>query len=163
MSRWLCDSAHFFQVTTEYSENLMTEKMGGHSGFNMCYRVFAMSSNASDHLANERTFLAWIRTSISVVVFGFVVAKFGITLRELLRVQARAGESSGMSLAIGLAFMLFGIFLAAIALMRYHQTRRRLEEGQFQPAGPIVAVLSIVTALFGVVLGAYLLYTSHSL
>jgi putative membrane protein len=122
-----------------------------------------MSSNASDHLANERTFLAWIRTSISVVVFGFVVAKFGITLRELLRVQARAGESSGMSLAIGLAFMTFGIFLAVAALVRYQHTRRRLEDGQFQPAGPIVAVLSIVTALFGVVLGAYLLYTSRSL
>ena len=90
-----------------------------------------MSSNASDHLANERTFLAWIRTSISVVVFGFVVAKFGITLREFLRVQARAGESSGMSLVIGLAFMLFGIFLALAALMRYHNTRRRLEDGNF--------------------------------
>ena len=42
---------------------------------------------ASDHLANERTFLAWIRTSISIIVFGFVVAKFGITLREFLRMQ----------------------------------------------------------------------------
>ncbi len=122
-----------------------------------------MSSNASDHLANERTFLAWIRTSISVVVFGFVVAKFGITLRELLRVQSKSGESSGMSLAIGLAFMLFGIFLAVTALVRYQRTRRRLEDSHFQPAGPIVAVLSIVTALFGVVLGAYLLYTSHIL
>jgi putative membrane protein len=39
------------------------------------------TSKASDHLANERTFLAWIRTSISIIVFGFVVAKFGITLR----------------------------------------------------------------------------------
>jgi len=122
-----------------------------------------MSSNASDHLANERTFLAWIRTSISVVVFGFVVAKFGITLREFLRVQARAGESSGISLVIGLAFMLFGIFLALAALMRYHNTRRRLEDGQFQPAGTIIAVLGVVTALFGVVLGTYLLYTSRTL
>jgi putative membrane protein len=41
---------------------------------------------ASDHLANERTFLAWIATSISIIVFGFFVAKFGITLREFLTV-----------------------------------------------------------------------------
>ena len=38
---------------------------------------------ASDHLANERTFLEWIRTSISIIVFGFVAAKFGITSRVL--------------------------------------------------------------------------------
>jgi putative membrane protein len=38
---------------------------------------------ATDHLANERTFLAWIRASISIIVFGFVVVKFGITSRVL--------------------------------------------------------------------------------
>ena len=44
-------------------------------------------NRAADHLSNERTFLAWIRTSISVIVFGFVVARFGITLREFLRFE----------------------------------------------------------------------------
>jgi len=122
-----------------------------------------MPSESSDHLANERTFLAWIRTSISVVVFGFVVAKFGITLRELLSVQNRSAQESGMSLAIGLAFMLFGIFLSLAALLRYRNTRRRLEGGGFEPAGGIITVLGIVTALFGAVLGVYLLYTSRAL
>ena len=122
-----------------------------------------MPSESSDHLANERTFLAWIRTSISVVVFGFVVAKFGITLRELLSVQNRSAQESGMSLAIGLAFMLFGVFLSLAALLRYRNTRRRLEGGGFKPAGGIITVLGIVTALFGAVLGVYLLYTSRAL
>ncbi len=122
-----------------------------------------MPSESSDHLANERTFLARIRTSISVVVFGFVVAKFGITLRELLSVQNRSTQESGMSLAIGLAFMLFGIFLSLAALVRYRNTRRRLEGGGFEPAGGIITILGVVTALFGAVLGAYLLYTSRSL
>jgi len=122
-----------------------------------------MSSAPSDHLANERTFLAWIRTSISVIVFGFVVAKFGITLRELLRVQEKTVQQSGMSLVIGMAFMLFGIFLAVAALTRYHNTRRRLEGGHFEPAGRIITILGTMTALFGAILGAYLLYTSRSL
>jgi putative membrane protein len=122
-----------------------------------------MSLEASDHLANERTFLAWIRTSISVVVFGFVVAKFGITLREFLRMQDKGTQQSGMSLAIGIAFMVFGIFLAVAALARYHNTRRRLEGGHFEPAGGIITILGTVTALFGVVLGAYLFYTSRTL
>ena len=118
---------------------------------------------SSDHLANERTFLAWVRTSISIIVFGFVVAKFGITLREFLRLQERATNQSGMSLAIGMSFMLFGIFMAVVALMRYHRTRRLLDEGRFQPAGRIVTILGIATALFGAILAVYLLYTSHSL
>ena len=42
----------------------------------------APDAAASDDLANQRTFLAWIRTSISIIVFGFVVAKFGITSRR---------------------------------------------------------------------------------
>jgi putative membrane protein len=122
-----------------------------------------MPSGASDHLANERTFLAWVRTSISVIVFGFVVAKFGITLREFLRVQDKAGQQSGMSLAIGMAFMLFGIFMAVASLARYHKTRQRLEEGKFEPASAIITVLGTVTAIFGTILIAYLFYTSRTL
>ncbi len=122
-----------------------------------------MPSETSDHLANERTFLAWIRTSISVIVFGFVVAKFGITLRQLLTLQNKAAQESGVSLAIGVAFMLFGIFLSFAALVRYHNTRRRLESGGFEPAGRIITILGTVTALFGVILSAYLFYTSRSL
>ncbi len=122
-----------------------------------------MPSTASDHLANERTYLAWVRTSISVIVFGFVVAKFGITLREFLRVQEKVGQQVGMSLAIGMAFMLFGIFMAAASLVRYHRTRRNLDEGHFEPASGIITIVGTVTAAFGVILVAYLFYTSHTL
>jgi putative membrane protein len=74
---------------------------------------------ASDHLANERTFLAWIRTSISIIVFGFVVAKFGITLREFLRMQGNTTHDNEMSpanaivIVLGLIAALFGTILAA--------------------------------------------------
>jgi putative membrane protein len=122
-----------------------------------------MPSGPSDHLANERTFLAWVRTSISVIVFGFVVARFGITLRELLRLQDKGIQQSGMSLAIGMAFMFFGVFIAVASLMRYHKTRRRLEEGNFEPADGIITILGTVTAFFGSILIAYVLYASHTL
>jgi putative membrane protein len=118
---------------------------------------------ASDHLANERTFLAWIRTSISVIVFGFVVAKFGITLREFLRVQGGAQHESGLSLAIGVGFMAMGIFMALVSLARYRSTMKRLNEDNFQPAGPIVTVLGVVAALFGTILVMYLIYTARTL
>ncbi len=121
----------------------------------------------SDHLANERTFLAWNRTSISIVVFGFVVAKFGITIRKLLQfehsLQAQAGveQGSGLSLGLGVTFMIFGIVLALLAWVRYHNTRRRLESGEFRPAGGIIVLVTTVTALFGAVLAVYLIFTSR--
>ena len=118
---------------------------------------------AADYLANERTFLAWIRTSISIIVFGFVVAKFGITLREFLRMQGNAVRESGMSLAIGVGFMAMGIFMALVSLVRYRTTMRRLNADEFQPAGAMVTVLGIVAALFGIILAAYLIYTARTL
>jgi putative membrane protein len=115
------------------------------------------------HLANERTFLAWIRTSISIIVFGFVVAKFGITLREFLRVQGAAVRESGESLVIGVGFIAMGIFMAMAAWFRYRTTMRRIEAGEFKPAGAIVTVLTVVAAVFGIILAVYLIYTARAL
>lgn len=117
---------------------------------------------AGDHLANERTFLAWVRTSISVVVFGFVVAKFGITLRQFLRIQGQAANEGKTSLLIGVAFMAMGVFMALTAVWRYRVTLRRLESGDFKPARGIVVFLGLITALFGVILAVYLVLTARS-
>jgi putative membrane protein len=121
------------------------------------------TGKASDHLANERTFLAWIRTSISIIVFGFVVAKFGITLREFLRVQGTGVRESGESLVIGVGFIAMGIFMALAAWFRYQSTMRRIEAGDFKPAGTIVTVLTVVAAIFGIILAVYLIYTARAL
>ena len=121
------------------------------------------NGKAGDHLANERTFLAWVRTSISIIVFGFVVAKFGITLRQFLEIQGRTRQSSGLSLGMGIAFMAMGVFMAVVAMVRYRTTERRLEAGEFKPAGRVVIFLGIVTALFGLILAAYLALTASRL
>jgi len=39
------------------------------------------ANHAREHLANERTFLAWLRTGIAIVVFGFAIARFAIAIR----------------------------------------------------------------------------------
>ena len=121
-----------------------------------------LNDKAGEHLANERTFLAWIRTSISIIVFGFVVAKFGITLRQFLRLQNEPGHNSTLSLAIGIGFMVMGVFMALVAMIRYRFTLRRLETNQFQPARGIIVFLGLLTALFGLILAAYLVFTAHS-
>jgi putative membrane protein len=124
--------------------------------------VSSDSGKASDHLANERTFLAWIRTSISIIVFGFVVAKFGITLRQLLRLQNQAAQNGALSLGIGIGFMMMGVLMAFVAMIRYHLTLRRLEAGQFKPARGIIVFLGVLTAVFGFILIVYLAFTARS-
>src|SRR5271156_6590257 len=107
----------------------------------------------ADHLSNERTFLAWIRTSISMIVFGFVVAKFGITLRQLLQVQGgNVTRESGMSLTIGVGFMAMGVVMALVSLNRYQATRKMLDANDFKPANAIVTAVALVSAIFGIVL-----------
>ena len=121
------------------------------------------SGRAADHLANERTFLAWIRTSISIIVFGFVVAKFGITLRELLQTQSRGPSESGLSLLIGVGFMSMGIFMALVSLVRYRATMKQLMAGRFEPADTVVTALGVASAIFGAILAGYLIFTARYL
>lgn len=118
---------------------------------------------ASDHLANERTFLAWVRTSISVIVFGFVVAKFGITLRQFFRFENLDPHETGISLALGVSFMVVGILMAILAIWRYQSTRVQIELADFRPANKIIYVVGAVTAGLGIMLVYYLLTTNRTL
>jgi putative membrane protein len=118
---------------------------------------------ASDHLANERTFLAWVRTSISVIVFGFVVAKFGITLRQFFRFENLEAHETGISLALGISFMVVGILMAILGIWRYQSTRIQIEQANFRPANKTVYVVGLITALLGVMLVYYLLTTTRTL
>ncbi len=117
----------------------------------------------NNHLANERTFLAWIRTSFSIIIFGFVVARFGVALREFLLVQHHAVSGSDDSLGIGVAFMIIGIFFAITSLIRYQVTMRRIETVQFKPANMIAILLGVFATLFGIILVSYLIYIAHHL
>ncbi len=117
----------------------------------------------NNHLANERTFLAWIRTSFSIIIFGFVVARFGVALREFFLIQHHAVKGSDDSLAIGVMFMIIGIFFSITALIRYQITMRRIEAAKFRPANTIAILLGIFATLFGITLVSYLTFIANHL
>jgi uncharacterized membrane protein YidH (DUF202 family) len=88
------------------------------------------TKRASECLANERTFLAWIRTSVAVVSLGFVLARFGVWLRELAvhREPQVQTHRPGISLPMGVAMMTLGgllTILAAWSTKGMSQTPRR--------------------------------------
>ena len=117
---------------------------------------------ATEYLANERTFLAWIRTSIAIISLGFVVAKFSLWLRELaVRFDPHAATSGpGASLPIGVAMMALGAVFAALAARRYHLVNKAIEEGEVRADRGLVLFVTIVIVLLAVAMIAYMLLTS---
>ena len=118
----------------------------------------ASNGRASDHLANERTFLAWVRTGVAIVVFGFAIGRFAIAIRQLLQIQGRASDTAGISVWLGTVAIVAGVLLTLAGWVRYRRTRGQLESGRFEPAGFVVDLIGILTALFGLVLAGYLIY-----
>ena len=115
---------------------------------------------ARDHLANERTFLAWVRTGVAIVVFGFAIGRFAVAIRQWMQLegQGHVVPTAGLSVWFGTVAIVAGVLVCLMGLVRYRQTRKQIVSGNFQPAGFIIDIVGIVTAIFGLALAAYLVY-----
>jgi putative membrane protein len=120
----------------------------------------------SDHAANERTFLAWVRTGIAIVVFGFVIAKFNLFLVMIANADAVNGRramlerlSGPVGRYEGMALVLVGLTLIVAAAVRFIHVRRLLADQETHEVGGYGAelVLSAVLALAVVAYSIYLL------
>ncbi len=121
------------------------------------------ANRASDHLANERTFLAWVRTGAAIVVFGFAIGRFSIAMRQLTALQGHAVKSVGLSVIMGSFTIVAGVALVVAGLVRYRRTRAQLNSGTFEPAGFVVDLITVLTVLLGLALAGYLIYTEKIL
>ena len=120
---------------------------------------------AAEYLANERTFLAWIRTSIAVMSLGFVVAKFDVWLRELAtRIEPQIPlHSTGISLPMGITMMAFGGLLAVLAAWHYHIVNLAIERGEVKANRALVVTVTFAVALLAAMMIGYLLLTVRHL
>jgi uncharacterized membrane protein YidH (DUF202 family)/uncharacterized protein (DUF302 family) len=111
--------------------------------------------------AAERTFLAWIRTGLALMGFGFVVARFGIFLQQL--VLDRGGEpvrSSGISVGLGVALVVMGVAVVLAASWRHIVLIRALRRGDAIAAKPAVValLLALALAIVGLLMAFFLLH-----
>jgi putative membrane protein len=111
------------------------------------------------YMAAERTFLAWLRTGIALMGFGFVVARFGLFLREL----AASNEPTklphaGFSLPVGILLIALGIIVNVVAAIRHRRCVRAIDRGEFrQTFGSAFGLwLAGLLALIGLVVAVYL-------
>lgn len=114
-----------------------------------------------DHLANERTYLAWIRTAITVLGLGFVVGKFGVWLRYMSTASSTpAPPRGGLSVPLAIGMIAVGAALALIGGWRYRHVRRAIETGRVAAAGPVVVTVTCVVTGLAVLMLFILAWTA---
>ncbi|OUL30417.1 hypothetical protein BV372_21855 [Nostoc sp. T09] len=105
-----------------------------------------------EHQANERTFLAWLRTSIALIGFGFALARFSLFLRQLnsaITQRDTPANSLFSSEDLGVVLVIVGIMTIALAAWRYNQVFWQIERGDYQPNRLSVWIITGVVMILG--------------
>jgi putative membrane protein len=114
--------------------------------------------NRRVHMANERTFLAWIRTSISVMAFGFVVERFALFVKQLSSFLGRetTPPSSEYTTAMGILLVGLGALMGVLAFFRYKSVQRQIDNDTYVPSLLLDVLLVLAVLAVGVFLMLYL-------
>ena len=110
-----------------------------------------------DHLANERTLLAWARTAITIMALGFVIAKFGILVREVRGLTHAAQEAVHFSALFGAALACTGAVALALAAAGFVRVKRGIDRQEVSVSPTVGLVVAAVLTIVGLLLAVYLL------
>ncbi len=120
--------------------------------------------NRSDHMANERTFLAWIRTSIGIMAFGFVVEKFALFIDrislflEKSDIRNAAPVSSGYSKLFAVALVVLGALMGMLSFIRYKKVEKEIEEDTYRPSLLLDILLTMGIIAIGMFIAMYMMH-----
>lgn len=117
--------------------------------------------NRRVHMANERTFLAWIRTSIGIMAFGFVVEKFALFLKQISYFLGKevAPPPSGYSSLFGIFLVALGALMGILSFVRYKKVEKQIDKDTYQPSLILDILLTISVLAIGIFLVIYLIHS----
>jgi len=128
-----------------------------------------ISQNRRVHMANERTFLAWIRTSIGIMAFGFVVEKFALFVKQMTwfllksspgeAVPAHIQSGSGVSSVLGILLIGLGAVMALLAFIRYKKVEKQIDQDTYQPSLILDILIAFSVGAIGIFMMIYLVHT----
>ncbi len=120
----------------------------------------AKKASLSDYLAAERTLLAWIRTGLAMMGFGFVVARFGLFLQEIQIARSYSAQQTyGLSLWFGTALIAVGVILTVFAGFHHMRLIRELDRGEQLHSHPTAVAVGVafLLAFVGLLMAIYLI------
>jgi len=123
--------------------------------------------NRRVHMANERTYLAWVRTSIGIMAFGFVVERFALFLKQLRYFLEKTGPAEnslpapppGYSSFLGVLLVGLGAIMGVLAFIRYKKVEKQIDQDAYQPSITLDILLAISILTIGVFLVFILLHS----
>ena len=108
------------------------------------HREIPEAHRASEHLDNERTFLAWVRTNRALIGLGFVVSRLSPTLSAAGAVNA--SRILSRTQPVGIVLIVFGALVTVLAALRYDQVNRQIEAGLVKPDRVLVWIVTLIIA-----------------
>jgi len=118
------------------------------------------------HMANERTFLAWIRTSIGLMAFGFVVERFALFIKQMSYVLGKSNieiplpPSHGYSAIAGIFLVGLGTLMSVLAFIRYKTVERQINENNYHTSSILNILLTSSVLAIGIFLISYLIQST---
>lgn len=124
--------------------------------------------HVTDHLANERTYLAWIRTNLGIMAFGFVVEKFSFFVQQVAIFLGKAAEKPSAAIqsyssVFGISLVALGAILCLFSFFKFKRTERQIKEENYQSSLLLDTLLMIFVFLIGVFLLVYLIKSHRAL
>lgn len=120
------------------------------------------TTRARDHMANERTFLAWIRTSIGIMAFGFVLERFALFIKEVTAVFGEAKvspHSTSYSSIFGVILVALGALIGLLAFIKFKSVEKAIDDESYHTPHLLPFILTAAVVLTGIFLVIYLLST----
>ncbi|MGQ9825036.1 MAG: YidH family protein [Desulfotomaculales bacterium] len=117
-----------------------------------------------EHLANERTFLSWIRTSVGILAFGFVMEKFNLYMRLLTGSLPGVPGAPSASAALpqtrtgffGVLFTVISALIIVLAAARFKIIQRQIETRAYRPSATMDLLLAATILFVAVIMTFYL-------
>ena len=115
--------------------------------------------SATDSLANERTFLAWVRTGIAIMAFGFVAVKFSLFINQiaLLSDESLVLPNAEYSYVVGIVLIIIGMLMSILAYLRFRQVEKQLRQGVYRSDFLLTLLLTTCILFVGVLMLVYLI------
>ena len=114
--------------------------------------------HVSEHLANERTILAWVRTAIAIMTLGIAINRFSLFMIEFARMVPGGRTSNLHAEEIGIGLVIVGVIVMLGGIWHYLDVAKAIDESNYQPSRLRIVLPALIVVLIGATSLVWLLW-----